>query len=344
MSDQSAPASEFILYTTEDGKTRVECRFEAETIWLTQSFLADLYDRDVRTISEHLKNLYEEAELSEEATIRKFRIVRMEGEREVSRVIEHYNLEAILAVGFRVKSARGTQFRRWANARLQEFLVKGFVMDDERLKNPPIAGSSPVPDYFDELLERIRDIRSSERRVYLRVREILSLAADYEPSSKDVNRFFQMIQNKLHFASTGMTAAEIIHNRADATKPNMGLTVWKGAVVRKGDVTTAKNYLAEDEIKSLNRIVLMWLDYAEDQALRRKQVLLENWVQKLDDFLVFNDREVLPNAGSVSTKQAHGKAKDMYDAFNKHRRKTLEDDGANATIKSLEQITKKKAD
>lgn len=268
----------------------------------------------------------------------------MEGSREVSRVIEHYNLEAILAVGFRVKSARGTQFRRWANTRLQEFLVKGFVMDDERLKNPPIAGSSPVPDYFDELLERIRDIRSSERRVYLRVREILSLAADYEPSNTDVNRFFQMIQNKLHFASTGMTAAEIIHSRADASKPNMGLTVWKGAVVRKGDVTTAKNYLAEDEIKSLNRIVVMWLDYAEDQALQRKQILLENWVQKLDDFLVFNDRDVLPNAGSISKEQAYSKARDVYETFNKRRREALEDDGANATMKSLEQIAKKKMD
>lgn len=341
MTEQSAPNNEFILYTTEDGQTRVECRFEEDTIWITQALLADLYDRDVRTISEHLKNVYDEAELSQGATIRKFRIVQTEGDRSVKRVVDHYSLEAILAVGFRVKSPRGTQFRRWANSRLQEFLVKGFVMDDERLKNPPIEGSSPVPDYFDEMLDRIRDIRSSERRVYLRAREIFSLAADYEPSGKDVNRFFQTIQNKLHFAATGLTAAEIIHQRADASKPNMGLTVWKGAIVRKSDVTTAKNYLSETEVDELNRIVVMWLDFADDQARRRKQVFLKDWSVKLDEFLAFNDRDILTNAGSMKKKLADEKARAEFGQFEERRRERLESDGALETIKSLEQISKK---
>jgi hypothetical protein len=279
MSETEQPGGEFILYTTEDGKTRVECRFEDETIWLTQALMAELFDRDVRTVNEHLKNLYAELELAPEATIRKFRIVREEGPRSVSRAIDHYNLEAILAVGFRVKSPRGTQFRRWANSRLQEYLVKGFAIDDERLKNPPLPGASVVPDYFDELLERIRDIRASERRMYLRVKEIFTLSADYEPSTSDTTQFFRIIQNKLHFAATGQTAAELIHARADASQPNMGLTVWKGEIVRKTDVTVAKNYLNESEIDELNRIVVMWLDYAEDQARRRKQVFLRGWQQ-----------------------------------------------------------------
>lgn len=270
----------------------------------------------------------------------------MEGKRSVERVIDHYNLEAILAVGFRVKSTRGTQFRRWANSRLQEYLVKGFVMDDERLKNPSVANAnaSAVPDYFDELLDRIRDIRSSERRVYLRVREIFSLAADYEPSGKDINRFFQTIQNKLHFAATGMTAAEIIHHRVDASEPNMGLSVWKGAIVRKGDITTAKNYLLKSEIDELNRIVVMWLDYAEDQALRRKQVFLQDWTKKLDEFLVFNERAVLSNAGAMTKKQADVKAKEEYEKFSERRRGYLESDGAEDTIKTLMKISKKKSD
>jgi hypothetical protein len=221
----SLPIGEFLLYTTEDGNSRVECRFENETIWLSQALIGELFDRDVRTINEHLKNLYEEEELLPEATIRKFRIVRMEGSREVKREIEHYNLEAILAVGFRVKSRRGTQFRRWASTRLQEYLIKGFTMDDERLKNPDISGTSAVPDYFDEMLARIQDIRASERRMYLRVREIFSLAADYQTSQKESVKFFQIIQNKLHFAATGFTAAELIAERADASQANMGLTV-----------------------------------------------------------------------------------------------------------------------
>ena len=253
--------------------------------------------------------------------------------------MKHYNLEAILAVGFRVRSPRGAQFRRWVNDRLQEYLVKGFVMDDERLKNPPVDGQR-ISDYFDELLERIRDIRASERRMYLRVREIFTLAADYESAGKETTKFFRIIQSKLHFAATGKTAAELIAERADATQPNMGLTVWKGEVVRKGDVTVPKSYLNEAEIDGLNRIVVMWLDFAEDQAKRRKQVFLKDWQQKLDDFLRFNDRDVLPNAGAISKKDADEKAKTEYDTFAARRRDVLENAGAEDSIKHLEDLSK----
>ena len=336
--DSGESVGEFILYTTDDGNTRVECRFEDETIWLTQALMAELFDRDVRTINEHLQNLYQEGELAEKATIRNFRIVRQEGSRQVTRNIDHYNLEAILAVGFRVKSPRGTQFRKWANTRLQEYLVKGFTMDDERLKNPPVEGSG-IPDYFDELLERIRDIRSSERRVYLRVREIFALAADYTPSTKETNVFFMTIQNKLHFASTGLTAAEIILGRADASLPNMGLTTWKNAPegrINKSDVATAKNYLSEEEINGLNRIVTMWLDYAEDQAKRRKQVFLKNWLEKLDGFLEFNERDVLQSPGKRSHTQAKNHAEAQYEIYAEQRRRLLEAEAERASIKALE--------
>ncbi|MBO1926538.1 virulence RhuM family protein [Thiomicrorhabdus sp. 6S2-11] len=321
-----APHSEFLLYQTEDGQSRVECRFEAETIWLTQALMAELYQKDVRTINEHLKGIYADSELAEGATIRKFRIVRQEGSRQVSRLIEHYSLEAILAVGYRVRSSRGTQFRRWATERLSEYLRKGFVMDDERLKNPPVEGSL-IPDYFDELLERIRDIRASERRMYLRVKEIFSMAADYQPSSRETTQFFRIMQNKLHFAVSGQTAAEIIHSRADAELPNMGLTSTKGKSVTKADVTVAKNYLSETEIKELNRIVTMWLDFAEDQALRRKQVFMQDWQLKLDQFLEFNNRDVLQNSGQMTKKIADQKAIQQYARFREKQRTLAEKQG-----------------
>jgi hypothetical protein len=252
MPDKPAPPTgEIVLYQTEDGRTRVECRFVDETLWLSQALIAELFQVTVPTVNEHIKNILDEGEVTG-PTIRKFRIVRREGVRGVEREIEHYNLDAILAVGYRVRSERGTQFRRWATERLREYLVKGFTMDDQRLKNPPAAGSG-VPDYFDELLERIRDIRASEKRMYLRVREIFALAADYDPSRVPTMEFFQIIQNKLHFAATGKTAAELIAGRADHARPNMGLTTLKGKAVRKADVTVAKNYLGQDEIGELNR-------------------------------------------------------------------------------------------
>lgn len=333
------PTGEIILYPTPDGRTRVECRFAGETVWLTQALMSELFQKDVRTINEHLQNLFDEGELSPEATIRKFRIVRMEGQREVARLIEHYNLDAIIAVGYRVRSSQGTQFRRWATDRLREYLVKGFTMDDERLKNPPVEGSG-IPDYFDELLARIRDIRASERRMYLRVKEIFALAADYQPSATDSVKFFQTIQNKLHFAATGKTAAELIASRADSTKPNMGLTTWKGGVVRKADVTVAKNYLKEKEIDELNRIVVMWLDYAEDQAKRRKQVFLRDWETKLNEFLRFNERRVLPNAGKISKEKADQQAEAEYQEFEAKRRAYIEAEAAREIIEELEDTAK----
>lgn len=337
MKPKKAPAKplatgEVVLYQTEDGQTRIECRFVEGALWLSQALIAELFQKDVRTVNEHLQNIYAEGELDAGATIRKFRIVRSEGNRSVARLIEHYHLTAILAVGYRVKSPRGTAFRQWATARLEEYLRKGFVLDDERLKNPPGHG---VPDYFDELLERIRDIRASEKRMYLRVREILALAADYDPKDTQTLLFFQTVQNKLHFAVTGKTAPELIADRADHTKPNMGLTAWKGAVVRKGDVSVAKNYLREPEIAELNRIVTMFLDYAEDQARRRKQVFMADWKTKLDDFLRFNERNILSDAGSVSRDNAEQHACAEYDRFEDRRRGMLEAEGE-TTIRQLE--------
>ena len=335
------PGGELVLYQTEDGRTRIECRFANETLWLSQALIAELFQVTVPTVNEHLRNLYDEGELAAEATIRKFRIVRREGTREVSREIEHYNLDAILAVGYRVRSTRGTQFRRWATERLSEYLVKGFVMDDQRLKTPPIKGSS-VPDYFDELLERIRDIRASERRMYLRVREIFALAGDYDPTLPETTVFFQTIQNKLHFAATGRTAAELIAQRADHTQPNMGLTAWKGGVVRKADVTIAKNYLNEDKISELNRIVTMWLDFAEDQARRRKQVFVKDWETRLDEFLKFNERAVLGHKGKISKDEADAGAQAEYDQFAARRRALLEAEAERNPFQSLEDAAKQR--
>lgn len=337
-----APPGEILLYQTDDGRTRVECRFVHESIWLSQALIAELFQVSVPTVNGHLANIYEEGELSPGATIRSFRIVRREGSREVARSIEHYNLDAILAVGYRVRSDRGTQFRQWATQRLREYLVKGFTMDDERLKNPPIEGSG-VPDYFDELLERIRDIRASERRMYLRVREIFALAGDYDSGSKRTTEFFQKIQNKLHFASTGKTAPELIAERADHRHANMGLTTWKGDAVRKVDVTVAKNYLNADEIDELNRIVVMWLDFAEDQAKRRKQVFLGDWEKKLDEFLAFNERRVLPGKGTVSKSNADAHAEAEYEAFAARRRELAEAEGERARQAALETAAEKLA-
>ncbi|CAI1854845.1 Virulence protein [Serratia ficaria] len=318
-----SPAGEFVMFASDDGEVRVECRFEQETLWLPQATIANLYQVTPQAITQHIKAIYEEAELEQNATCKSYLQVQQEGARQVSRNILHYSLPVILAVGYRVRSPRGTQFRQWATQTLQEYLIKGFVMDDERLKNPPV-GTSAVPDYFDEMLERIRDIRASERRVYLRVREIFALAADYQPSLKETTLFFQTIQNKLHFACTGHTAAELIHQRADANQPHMGLSSYKGEEVRKSDVTVAKNYLNQDEVSELNRVVNMWLDFAEDQARRRQQVFLRDWQDKLDQFLQFNDRDVLQGAGTVSKKAADEKAQAEYVQYAEQQRRLKE--------------------
>ncbi|MBG2952480.1 virulence RhuM family protein [Proteus mirabilis] len=339
MSDNlpEAPQGEFILFRSEDGQTRVECRFESDTLWLSQSSICELYGKAKSTISEHIRNIFTEGELVEDSVVRFYRTTADDAKQYN---VKYFNLSMILAIGYRVRSVRGTQFRQWATQTLEQYLIKGFVMGDERLKNPPI-GQSVVPDYFDEMLERIRDIRASERRVYLRVKEIFTMAADYEPSNKETTRFFQTIQNKLHFACTGMTAAELIASRADASQPDMGLTSYKFDEVRKTDVTIAKNYLRENELKELNRIVNMWLDFAEDQALRRKQVFLQDWDTKLDQFLSFNDRDVLQGAGGISKKAADEKAKEIFDIYAQKRRRLKETEGERANIAALKDLLKK---
>ena len=320
-----SPAGEFVMFASGDGKVRVECRFENETLWLSQAMICELFDKAKATISGHIKNIFEEGELLENSVVRFYRTTASDGK---NYQVQYFSLPMILAIGYRVRSARGTQFRQWATQTLQEYLVKGFVMDDERLRNPPV-GSSAVPDYFDEMLERIRDIRASERRMYLRVREIFALAADYQPSLKETTQFFQTIQNKLHFACTGYTAAELIHLRANASQPHMGLTSFKGEEVRRSDVTVAKNYLVQDEVSELNRVVTMWLDFAEDQARRRQQVFLRDWQSKLDQFLQFNDRDVLQGAGSISKKMADEKAQAEYGRFAEQQRRLKEAEGEN---------------
>jgi hypothetical protein len=336
--DQQPPGGGgILLYQTEDGRARVECRFEDQMVWLTQAQMARLFQTTPQNVTLHLRAIYREGELLETATCKDYLQVRAEGARRVQRALKHYNLEAILAVGYRIRSARGTQFRQWATARLSEFLVKGFVLDDERLKNPPGPG---VPDYFDDLLERIRDIRASERRIYLRVREILALAADYRADDAQTQDFFQIVQNKLHYAVTGKTAPELIAARADHGKPNMGLTAWKGAVVRKADVIIAKNYLNEQEIAQLNRIVTMFLDYAEDQAGRRLQVFMGDWRVKLDSFLRFNERAVLGHAGTISREDADRRAHQQYALFEQRRRAEIEAKAEAELTREVEELAK----
>lgn len=315
--------NDLILYTTDDGQSQLVLRELGGQVWLTQLEMAELYQTSKQNIGKHVKAVLSDGELAEGAVVNSKFTTAADGKEYLTQL---YALPMIIAVGYRVRSTRGTQFRQWATRTLGDYLTKGFAIDDARLKNPPV-GTSAAPDYFDELLERIRDIRASERRMYLRVREIFALAADYEPSFKETTRFFQVIQNKLHYACSGHTAPELIFERADATKPNMGLNTFKGTEVLKGDVTTAKNYLNESEIKELNRIVTMWLDFAEDQAERRRQIFLQDWQIKLDQFLQFNERDVLTNSGQVSKKQADAKATAEYERFAEQRRILKEQEG-----------------
>jgi hypothetical protein len=309
LSHSDFSSGEFILYQTEDGQTRIEVRLSHETIWLPQRLIADLFQVSVKTANEHLGNIYDERELDPAATIRKFRIVQTEGNREVSRTVDHYNLDAILAVGYRVRSLRGTQFRIWATERLREYLIKGFAMDDARLKR---AGGG---NYFEELLARIRDIRSSERVFWSKVLDIYATSIDYDPRAENSLLFFKTVQNKMHWAAHGQTAAEVIHLRADASQPNMGLTTWDGDRPRKTDVSIAKNYLQQDEIEALNRIVTAYLEFAELQALNRKPMSMIDWIARLDDFLKLSDREILTHAGTISHDAAREKAEAEFVRF-----------------------------
>lgn len=314
MTDAASPAaSELVLYQTEDGRTRIQCRFEGETVWLTQAQLAELFQTTAQNITIHLKGIYEEGELDEGATCKAYLQVRQEGGRQVTRTLRHYNLDAILAVGFRVRSPRGTQFRRWAIDRLGEYLVKGFAMDDERLKNPPGPGHR---DYFDELLERIREIRASERRFYQKVLDIYATSVDYDASAEASQRFFATVQNKMHWAAHGHTAAEIVHARADATRPFMGMhSTRPGGIVRKEDAGVAKNYLSDQELAVLHRIVTLYIEYAELQALERRPMTMRAWITKLDDFLRAAGRRLLDHAGSVSADEAREKAEAEYTRY-----------------------------
>lgn len=300
--------------------------YERETFWLSQKKMAELFGVDVRTISEHLQNIYKSGKLDLEATVRKFRIVQTEGNREVAREIDFYNLDAIIATGYRVNSHQATRFRIWATQTLKEFIIKGFVLDDERLKQGKHLGK----DYFQELLERIREIRASERRFYQKITDIYAeCSIDYDPKSELTQAFYKTVQNKLEWAITGMTAAEIIANRASADKPNMGLTNWKrspAGKILKSDVSIDKNYLDEPEIKAPNRIVTMYLDYAENQAERQKAMYMRDWVEKLDAFLKFNEYEVLTNAGTVSAEVAKSLAGQEYEKFRLVQDQTYESD------------------
>jgi hypothetical protein len=314
------PSGEIILFQGSDGQSKIQVRLDHETVWLSQRGMSELYLVSVKTINEHVVNIYNEAELRPEATIRKFRIVQTEGSRKVERLVDHYNLDAILAVGYRVRSQRGTQFRQWATVQLKEFLVKGFVLDDERMKE----GRSFGQDYFDELLARIRDIRSSERRFYQKITDIYATSIDYDPTILITQEFYATVQNKLHWAVHGRTAAEVIKSRADASQPQMGLTNWKHSpkgLIRKADVTVAKNYLNQEELSALNRIVSMYLDYAESQAERRTPMHMSNWIQKLDDFLKFNERNILTHAGKISQQLAQDHAEQEFEKFDTERRR-----------------------
>ncbi|MFC8526359.1 virulence RhuM family protein [Nocardia sp. NPDC057227] len=315
----AVPSGEFIVYNTEDGRAEVQLRAVGGTVWLNQRQIADLFGKSVPTINEHIKAIYDDGEAATEATVRKFRIVRTEGTRQVEREIEHYSLDLILAVGYRVRSTRGAQFRRWATTVLREYLIKGFAMNDSRLKDPRGA------DYFDELLERIRDIRASEKRFYEKVRDVFAASsADYDPKTTVAQTFFAKIQNKLLYAVTGQTAAELVVARSDPAKQNMGLTSFKGATVRKGDVGIAKNYLTEPEIKRLNRLTTMFLDYAEDRAEHRQQLTMADWVDQTDRFLHFNEREVLRGPGRVSAAEATQVSADRYTEFAERRHRAAE--------------------
>lgn len=304
-------SSEMILYTTEDGETVIHLQAVNGTAWLTQVQMAQLFETTVSNINKHIKAIVDEGEQTE-ATIEHFSIVQTEGDRSVTRYVTHYSLPMILAVGFRVRSPRGAQFRRWASTTLSEYLVKGFAMDDAKLKGQ--AG-----DYFEELLARIRDIRSSEKLFYKKVLEIYATSVDYDPSAEASQLFFQTVQNKIHWAAHGHTAAEIVATRANAAKDHMGLTSWanqsKGGPPRKADVHVAKNYLGPDEIEALNRIVTAYLEFAELQAMARKPMTMREWISKLDDFLKLGDRDILTHAGKVSADVAKTKAVAQYDKW-----------------------------
>ncbi len=317
--DLPAPSDRnFLFYDTEDGTTRVQLLVDGQTVWMPQKAIAELFETSVANINTHIRNVLDDSEVDGDSVIKDYLITAADGKTYKTK---HYNLDMILAIGYRVRSSRGVQFRRWATQTLREYLVKGFVLNDDRLK---AAETTFGKDYFDELLERIRDIRASERRFYQKITDIYATAADYNKDAKVSREFFATVQNKLEWAITGMTAAEIIKDRADANQPNMGLQTWKNSPtgkIRKTDVTVAKNYLSQEELNDLNRIVTMYLDYAEDQAKRRQPMTMAQWAGKLDAFLTFNDRAVLKNAGSVEKRVADALAVEQYEEYKSEQRR-----------------------
>jgi hypothetical protein len=306
-SNTPAPGGQFLVYRTQDGKLKIDVRFQGETVWLSLNQLAELFQRDKSVISRHIKNLFDEGELVRGSVVAESATTAADGK---TYQVEFYNLDVIISVGYRVKSLRGTQFRIWATQLLREYVVKGFVLDDERLKNP----DQPF-DYFEELTRRIQDIRTSERRFYQKITDIYATSIDYDPTQEVSIRFFQTVQNKVHWAITGHTAAEIVHDRVDAAKPNIGLTNWRGATIRKQDVAIAKNYLTEPELAALNNLVEQYLIFAEGQAMRRVPMHMVDWIKKLDGFLTLNERGILTHAGRISHEVAQVKAELEYDKF-----------------------------
>ena len=337
MSNELAQTGKILIYQNENGDTKVDVYFSEDTIWMTQKSMCELYQVTKSSISEHIQHIYEDGELDAKATVRNFRTVQMEGTREVSRERVYYNLDMILAIGYRVRSNVGVHFRRWASGILTEYMKKGFALNDERLRNPREFGA----DYFDELLERIRDIRASEKRVYQKVKDIFALSVDYDSQSNAAQLFFKSVQNKLEYAATGYTAPEIIATRADASKDNMGLTSFKGAKVRKTDVTVAKNYMTQEEISTLNLIVNMYLDYAELQAKQHHIMHMADWEKKLNQFLQFNGREILQNFGSVKREVAEALALIEYEKYDVHR-KMIESTDVDELTNEIEQLKSKK--
>ena len=313
--------SQIIIYQTEKGETRLEVRLENETVWLTQKLMAELFQTTPQNITIHLKNIFEESELSETATCKDFLQVGKEGVRTVERNQKFYNLDAIISVGYRIKSKVATRFRQWATQHIKEYIVKGFVMDDERLKNPDLPY-----DYFEELIKRIQDIRTSERRFYQKITDIYATSTDYDPTDEKSILFFQTVQNKMHWAITGKTAAEIIAQRADSNKPNMGLTNWRGTKPRKQDAGIAKNYLNEPELAALNNLVEQYLIFATGQAMRRIPMYMKDWIEKLHGFLKLNDRNILEHAGKISHQVAIEKAEKEYDRYNEKMSNEIESD------------------
>ena len=340
MQDPSAPLTthtdstgEFVIYNTEDGRTKVQLRLIEGSVWMTQAEMSELFDISRSSVSEHLKSIFNTGELNRDEVVRKFR--KEPGHAGYGRTLEHYNLDTIMAVGFRVRGPRGNQFRTWATTVLKEYLVKGFALNDEKLKDPLGA------DYFDELLARIRDIRSSEARLYLELRNIIALADDYDASSKATHHLFAKIQDKLHYAITGNTAAEIIATRCDPSADNLGLTNWKGKVVRKGDVTTAKNYLTDDELQRLNFLVSGFLNYAQDQAERRKVVHMSDWLSKADQFIEFNDYEPLNDHGRIARKDADKLAEDRYGLYDQGRKEIEFREADRSLVEALQEADRK---